>query len=195
MTEAQIAAVAGEHYVAHKIAMLGFVPTLVRQRAPRVDLLVSSGKGDRTIGVQIKSTFSAMREPAEPRGHGQTFDLRFPLGHRAITSSDGTMFFCFVDLRRLGPSTAPDVYVMPSKTLRQEYEGVFRQRYSHLHYQRSWSALQPYRNNWTPLIEALSAEEPEPIAEPRTRMLSVGGLPPRWRNGIVLIDRESPAAY
>jgi hypothetical protein len=191
MTEAQIAAVAGEHHVAHKIAMLGFIPTLVRQRMPRVDLLVSSGKGDRTVGVQIKSTFSAMRESGFSPDHEQAFDLRFPLGHRAITSSAGTMFFCFVDLRRSSSSSVPDVYVVPASVLRQEYEGVYLRRYSHLHYERPWQALQPYRNNWDPMVELLTQVIAEPPVERRLRSVSLEALPQRWRNGVALMERNA----
>lgn len=190
MTEAQIAALAGEHYVAHKIAMLGFIPTLVRQRMPRIDLLVSSGKGDRTVGIQIKSTFSAMREPAADSASEPTFDLRFPLGHRAITSSAGTTFFCFVDLRRVAPSAIPDVYVVPADLLRREYDGVYLRRYSQVHYQRSWQSMQPFRNNWDPVVEALKHSVPEPMPAARRRGLPTEGLVARWRDGIVMVDAE-----
>lgn len=190
MTEAQIAALAGEHYVAHKIAMLGFIPTLVRQRMPRIDLLVSSGKGDRTVGIQIKSTLSAMREPAADSAGEHTVDLRFPLGHRAITSSTGTTFFCFVDLRRLTPSAIPDVYVVPADLLRREYEGVYLRRYSQVHYQRSWQSMQPYRNNWESVSEALKHGAPEPVVSPRHRGLAPEGFVARWRDGIVMLDPE-----
>ncbi|HVU32371.1 MAG TPA: hypothetical protein VHE61_02980 [Opitutaceae bacterium] len=194
MTEAQIAAVAGEHYVAHKIAMLGFVPTLVRQRMPRIDLLVSSGRTSRTVGIQIKSTFNAMREPESDTAQASTFDLRFPLGHRAITSSAGAAFFCFVDLRRLSPSAPPDVYVVPAPVLRREYEGVYLRRYSQLHYQRPWQALQPFRNNWESLVEALTTtEEAAPVTPVNRTAAPFEGLARRWRNGLVLIGDPSAA--
>jgi hypothetical protein len=189
MTEAQIAAIAGEHHVAHKIAMLGFIPTLVRQRMPRIDLLVSSAKGDRTVSVQVKSTFSAMREPSSPGKSSPTFDLRFPLGHRAVTSSEGTTFFCFVDLRRASPSAVPDVYVVPATLLKHEYDGVYLRKYSQLHYQRPWQAMQPYRNNWEPITNALTESEaaPEPMVR-TSRIAPVETLAQRWRNSLVVMD-------
>jgi hypothetical protein len=189
MTEAQIAAIAGEHYVAHKIAMLGFIPTLVRQRMPRIDLLVSSAKGDRTVSVQVKSTFNAMREPSQPGKSGPTFDLRFPLGHRAVTSSEGTTFFCFVDLRRVSPSAVQDVYIVPATALKQEYDGVYLRKYSQLHYQRPWQTMQPFRNNWDPIANALHEVETAVEAMPRTiRSLPVESLAQRWRNSLVVMD-------
>ncbi len=153
MTEAQIAAVAGEYYVAHKLATLGFLPTLVRDRMPRSNLLVSSPDGERTTAVQVKSALNAACEN-EP-GRTDRFSLRFPLGNRAVQSCSDNTFFCFVDLRRITPSAPPDVYVLPAATLKQEYEGISLRKYSQLYYQRPWQVLQPFRNNWEPIELAL----------------------------------------
>src|SRR2546423_1367493 len=120
MTEAQMAAIAGEHLVAHKIAMLGFIPTLLRQRVGGIDLLVSAEHGEKTVAIQVKSAFDAMQEKPGP-GSADAFHLQFPLGQRAIASQTQTMFFCFVDLRRQNPASTPDVYVVPAAVLRKEY--------------------------------------------------------------------------
>jgi hypothetical protein len=187
MTEAQIAAIAGEHYVAHKIAMLGFIPTLVRQRMPRTDLLVTSAAGDKTVTVQIRSAANATREVAAPDAPG-TFFLRFPLGHRAITGSTENTFFCFVDLRRMSPSAVPDVYVMSAPTLKAEYERVYRRRYSQLHYERPWREMQPFRNNWEPIEKALT--ETTPV----TPAFQLHTFAQRLRDELVLIGSRQAAA-
>lgn len=157
MTGAQIAAIAGEHFVAHRIAMLGFAPTLVRQSIPGVDLLVSAGKGSRTIAIQVRSAFSATREVTNERG--TTFYLRFPLGHRAVAAAAKAAFFCFVDLRQQVPITLPDVYIVPAAVLRKEYDGVYLRKYAQVHHDRPWQTMQPFRNNWAPLVAALKATD------------------------------------
>lgn len=188
MTEAQIAAIAGEHYVAHKIAMLGFLPTLVRQRTPRVDLLVSSDRAGRTVAIQIKSAFHATRESASAAKDAQ-YELRFPLGYRAINSSTDATFFCFVDLKRLTPMATPDAYIVPAMVLKQEYEGVYFRKYAQMHHQRSWQSMQQYRNNWEPLVKCLS--EPEETSPRIIHAPELGGLRRQWTNTISGAERES----
>lgn len=165
MTGAQIAAIAGEHFVAHRIAMLGFAPTLVRQSIPGVDLLVSAGKGTRTVAIQIRSAFNATREVTNDQG--TAFYLRFPLGHRAVAAAGKTTFFCFVDLRQQIPITLPDVYIVPATVLRREYDGVYLRKYAQVHHDRPWQTMQPFRNNWAPLVEALKT--PDQSAPPSRR--------------------------
>lgn len=188
MTEGQIAAIAGEHYVAHKIAMLGFLPTLVRQRTPRVDLLVSSEQGGRTVAIQIKSAFHATRESNAPAKDAQ-YELRFPLGYRAINSSSDAAFFCFVDLKRLTPMATPDVYVVPAAVLKQEYEGVYFRKYAQMHHQRSWQSMQQYRNNWEALVKSLTSE-PEDSSARIIHAPELGNLRRHWVNNLGSGDRE-----
>ncbi len=168
MTGAQIAAIAGEHFIAHRIAMLGFAPTLVRQSIPGIDLLVSAGKGARTIAIQVRSAFNATREVTND--HVTTFHLRFPLGHRAIAAASKTTFFCFVDLRQQVAITMPDVYVVPAVVLRKEYDGVYLRKYAQVHHDRPWQSMQPYRNNWDPIIEALSSADSSPGSTLRSNL-------------------------
>ena len=164
MTEVQIATVAGEYFVAHKIAMLGFVPTLVGTRLHKVDLLVSTPAGDKTVAVQVKSAFHAIRENTmanEPT----TFELRFPVSRRAVTSSQETAVYCFVDLKQQSPAATPDVYIVPAAVLREDFGHAQYRKYSQMHYQRPWAAMQAYRNNWEPLIKALHEQSsPRPEA-------------------------------
>src|SRR4051812_9199601 len=120
MTDSQTAAIAAEHFVAHKIAMLGLMPAVLRERVAGIDLLVASEKGERTIGVQVRAAFNAMHETHEADGSGG-FLLRFPLGQRAIAGSAQAAIFCFVDLRQQTATSVPDVYVVPAIVLKKEY--------------------------------------------------------------------------
>lgn len=169
MTDTQIAAAAGEHFVAYKIATLGFVPALVRQRVPGIDLLVSSPDGARTIGLHVKSSSSAVRE--KDASERDAFQLRFPLGQRVIAGIGDKTIFCFVDLRRWNPQDGPDVYIVPARELKKEYDGVQIRKYAQFHHHRPMAAMERYRNNWQPIVDALRAEEATPRA-PRAALVS-----------------------
>lgn len=158
MTDTQIAAAAGEHFVAYKIATLGFVPALVRQRVPGVDLLASSTDGARTVGLHVKSSSSAVKE----KEGDDAFQLRFPLGQRVISAMNDKTIFCFVDLRGLNPLNGPDVYIVPAIDLKKEYDGVQIRKYAQFHHHRPMAAMERYRNNWQPIVSALQAEEAAP---------------------------------
>lgn len=160
MTDTQIAAAAGEHFVAYKIATLGFVPALVRQRVPGIDLLVSSPDGARTIGLHVKSSSSAVRD----KDGADAFQLRFPLGQRVISGLGDKTILCFVDLRRWNPQDGPDVYIVPAKELKKEYDGVQIRKYAQFHHHRPMAAMERYRNNWQPVLDALQPEEVAPRA-------------------------------
>lgn len=191
MTEAQIAAIAGEHFVAHKIAMLGFLPTVVRQRTPRVDLLVSSDRAGATVAIQIKSAFHATREASGTERETQ-YELRFPLGYRAINSSADASFFCFVDLKRLRPMATPDVYIVQAAQLKQEYEGVYFRKYAQMHHQRPWQSMQPFRNNWEPLVRALTGE-PEESTSRVDPAAEFPALRRQWITSLALPERDASA--
>lgn len=163
MTDSQIATAAGEHFVAYKIASMGLMPAVVRQRVPGVDLLVSSESGERMVGLQVKSVFSAVCDGSESET-GASAVLRFPLGQRAIAAAADATIFCFVDLRRSNPSAEPDVYVIPARDLKKEYAGVHVRKYARLHHDRPRALMEPYRNNWQAILNAVKAFEPAPRA-------------------------------
>lgn len=150
-----LTATAGEHFVAYKIAMMGFVPALVRQGSPVIDLLASSVDGGRTVGIQVKSTSWAERT----RGRGdlkQPAELQFPLGHRAIEETADSTIFCFVDLRDRTPEDPPDVYVVPAKVLKKEYMGVNIRQHSYFRHHRAIQRMASFKNNWDPIRKALT---------------------------------------
>lgn len=157
--DSQFTTIAGEHYVAHKLAMLGFVPAIVRQGLRSMDLLVASQDGARTIAVQVESAASAVRDGV--RGECET-SLQFPLSQRSLEQAADNTIFCFVDLQARQPHSGPDVYVMTARELRQE-AGVSRLRkYSYLRYIRPLALLAPFRNNWQPFYDALAPSTSAP---------------------------------
>lgn len=149
-----LTATAGEHFVAHKIALLGFLPALVRQGSPSIDIVASSPDGGRTVGIQVKTTSAAVRT----RGRGEKkapFELQFPLGYHAIESTADSTIFCFVDLRGGDPAASPDVYVVPAHELKKEYAETNIRQYSYFRHHREVEHMSSYKNNWHPIVEAL----------------------------------------
>lgn len=187
MTDAQIAAAAGEHFVAYKIATLGFVPALVRQRVPGVDLLVSSPDGARSVGLHVKSSTSAVREtePAQPES---SFQLRFPLGQRVMSGVGDKTIFCFVDLRRWNPGDGPDVYVVPALDLKKEYDGVQIRKYAQFQHHRPVTAMERYRNNWQPVKDALRIASHPTDSRKRTEHVAREQAPSRDSRPLLLVD-------
>ena len=168
--DSRATATAGEHYVSYRIACLGLIPTLVRPSVPSVDLLVSSFEGSQTVGVQVRTTSNARRE--KPKGSLEDAShLQFPLSQYAVAEAAATGIFCFVDLRLRIPSDGPEVYIVPAKNLKQEYARNSGRKYSPFFHQRSAAAMEPFRNNWAPLIDGL-AEEKNPDTGSRSPLAS-----------------------
>ena len=154
----QLTATAGEHYIAFRLASLGFIPALVRQGSPTIDLIASSSDGGKTVGIQVKTTSLATRT----RGRGikkVPFQLQFPLGYHAIEITADTTIFCFVDLRGGEEGIVPDVYVVPAAELKKEYEGMNIRQYSYFRHHRPIEQMTKYRNNWAPVIQALTGRK------------------------------------
>jgi len=155
MANKTLIAAAGEHYVAYALSCLGFTAALVRQGAPSIDILASTLDGGRTIGIQVKTTEWAERT----RGRGEEkkpFELQFPLGHRAIEQASPNTVVCFVDLRGLDFNEQPNVYVVTTRTLIEQYRGKDIRQYSYFRYHRPIEEMDKFKNNWQPIIEALS---------------------------------------
>ena len=149
-----LTATAGEHFVASKLALLGYIPALVRQGAPSVDILASTIDGGRTVAVQVKTTEWAMRT----RGRGdkkRPHELQFPLGHHAIELTEDSSIFCFVDLKVHDKAASPDVYVVPAKILKREYQGENIRQYSYFRHHRTIKHMECFKNNWKPFLDAL----------------------------------------
>lgn len=155
MANSTLVAAAGEHYVSYALSCLGFTAALVRQGAPSIDVLASDLSGSKTVGIQVKTTEWAERT----RGRGaakRPFQLQFPLGHRAIEHASPKTIMCFVDLRGFGLTEAPAVYVVPTKLLIEHYAGEDIRQHSFFRHHRPIEEMEPFKNNWQPVVEALS---------------------------------------
>ena len=154
MNNSKLTATSGEHYIAYALSTFGYISALVREGSPTVDLLASNLTGSRTIGIQVKTTEYAMRT----RGRGKKkkpHELQFPLGHKAIENATPSLIFCFVDLRSRDIKTLPDVYLIPAKYLLEVYEDVNIRQWSYFRLHWPIMQMQPFKNNWQPVHEAL----------------------------------------
>ena len=150
-----LVAAAGEHYVAYKLSCLGYLAAPVRLGSPATDLLASTLDGGRTITIQVKTTGWAERT----RGRGASkvpHHLEFPLGHAAVERASSKLIFCFVDLRGSKSETIPDIYVVPAAVVLKEYKGKNIRKHSFFRHHRSIEHMARFKNNWTPVIRALS---------------------------------------
>src|SRR5882724_756862 len=117
---------AGEHYVAFRLAQLGFVVAIPRGGSPTVDLLTSNVDGSRTLAIQVKTTEWAERQ----RGRGdekRLHHLEFPLGHKAAHHASDRLFYVFVDMQGRDPKSHPVCYIVPSPDI-QKYCGSWSEK-------------------------------------------------------------------
>ncbi len=161
LPETQFTTTAGIYFIAYKIALLGLVPALVRHGMRGVDLVVSNNDGSKAIALQVRTASTARRSEG-----GDAFSLQFPITQRQVEVAADNGFFCFVDLRTKQPLLGPDVYVVPATQLKEEYSGMNFPKYAYVRHQRSFALMEPYRNNWDSLVQALAVDQDEVVPEP-----------------------------
>ena len=150
-----LTAAAGEHYVAYKLSCFGFLAALVRQGSPSTDLLTSNLDGSKTVAIQVKTTILAGRT----RGRGENkvpHHLEFPLGHAAVERASPKLIFCFVDLRDNQVGIPPDVYIVPASEIQSYYKDDDIRQYSYFRHHPKVEEMELFKNNWQPIIAALS---------------------------------------
>lgn len=160
-----LVASAGEFFVAHRLSCLGFIAAPVRAGSPAADLLACRSDGDRTVAIQVKTTTWADR--TKGRGEKKAVTrVEFPLGHAAIERAPKALVYCFVDLRvnptdsraakADGHVESPVVYVISARALLTRYAGqdIRKHPWLRLHQPMEW--MRPFRDNWTPILDALS---------------------------------------
>jgi hypothetical protein len=157
LPESHFTSAAGVSYVTYRLSLLGFLPAPVRCLGRNFDLLASNRDGTRAVALHVRTSPNARKSEA-----GDSLALQFPLSPRIVDSAADTAIFCFVDLRLTQAPEIPDVYIVPAKHVKEEYAGVYIRRYSYFRHHRSPAAMECFRNNWRPLLEALSPSDSNP---------------------------------
>jgi len=105
-----ITGTAGEHFVASRLATMGYVVALTRGGSPSIDLLIATADGSRTAILQVKTSSSALRG----RNPTNTF-WEWPVGWGAADLEADRLWYAFVDLRSWpDEKDYPEVYLVPS---------------------------------------------------------------------------------
>lgn len=149
----QLLGTGGTYYVMAQLALRGFHASCTFGNAPYVDVLVSAPDGHTTLSVQVKTALRATRY----RGRGENrraYELQWPIGYKAATTSNDNLFFAFVDLFGLEADTVPDVYVVPSEFVKS-YCAPWVEEVKWVRLHIPHEQFQCFRNNWEDLSEAL----------------------------------------
>lgn len=151
--DTMIVATAGEHFVAFRLAQLGYVVALTRAGSPSVDLLVSDRKGVKTCAVQVKTAEWALRN----RGRGSSkipHHLEFPLGHKAAGINDARFVYVFVNLKGRDAESTPDAYIVPSDVIYKYCEELGLDR-PLIRWHVPIAKARPFLNDWSRITNLL----------------------------------------
>jgi len=149
----QLIGTGGTYYVMAQLALRGFHASCTFGNAPYVDVLVSAPDGHTTVSVQVKTAWYATRY----KGRGEDrrpSELQWSLGYKAATTSSPNLFFAFVDLFGIEADTIPDVYIVPSKSIKS-YCAPWVDKVSWVRLHIEYEDFQQFRNNWDILLKAL----------------------------------------
>jgi len=149
----QLLGTGGTYYVMAQLALRGFQASCTFGNAPYVDVLVSAPDGHRTVTIQVKTARYATRF----RGRGDDkvpYELQWPVGYKAATTSFPTLFFALVDLWGLEPDTVPDVYIVPSRFVKS-FCAAWVDKVPWVRIHVPYKRMRRFKNNWQLLQDAL----------------------------------------
>lgn len=114
MRTTAITGTAGEHYVAYRLARMGYLPALTRGGSPSVDILVANQTGTGTLGIQVKTSTWAWYQYKRDKQKPNFWN--WDVNPKATTLKGDRLFYAFVDLRD-DPKDhqEPVVFIVPSK--------------------------------------------------------------------------------
>ena len=107
---------AGEHFVAYRLSVLGYVAALTRSGSPYVDLMVGTIDGRASVTIQVKTARSAF---LAPKRKPEETCWYWHVGRKARDLRGDSVFYAFVDLKvssgELSKSSeTPDIFVVPA---------------------------------------------------------------------------------
>jgi hypothetical protein len=152
----QLLGAAGVHYVAAKFNALGLHAAPTIRNAPGVDLFVGSPDGKKSIAIQVKTAKWASR----PNNATPDNIKEYQWACSYVEKHAPNFFYAFVNLNDFTdpkePGT-PEVYLIPSAVVARWYKSVKRVKadwpWPRFHPLKRF--VDPYRNNFKPLVRAL----------------------------------------
>ncbi|HEY8505905.1 MAG TPA: hypothetical protein VIL46_15075 [Gemmataceae bacterium] len=166
----------GTFYVMARLAFEGFHAGLTYGNAQNVDILVASPDGSRALSIQVKTAWKARRDRGRD-GCRAPHHLEWTLGRKAAKIRHDNFFFAFVDLRKLRKDKIPDVYIVPAVVVAKHCEG-WVDKAKMVRFHPSIEMMEPYKNNWQLLRDALS--EGTAVHPNETALLSEEALAADW---------------
>lgn len=145
---------AGTYYVMSQLAIRGFHASCTFGNAPTVDILVSAADGSRTLAIQVKTAFDAIRY----RGRGKAREphhLEFTLGRRLAKTKQENLVVAFVDMRGVAPGEMPDVYLVPSRVIFNHCKDWVDDTGWVRFHTTDMEQLLPFKNNWKSIAAKL----------------------------------------
>lgn len=112
---------AGEHFVAFRLAAMGFPVALTRGGSQSIDLMVGDVSGNAAISVQVKTSNGAWRsfKKTPLSNHWE-----WHVGTKAGTLAGPSIFYAFVDLKWEKGAVMPDTFIVPSKDVAAAFAGT-----------------------------------------------------------------------
>lgn len=134
----------------------GLHTALTSGNAPYVDLLASSQRGKKLVGIQVKTTESAVRLQGPRNGPKVPHHYDWAVGRKVAMDAPDDLLVALVDLKML--DAVPDFYLVPVPVLRSYFQDHIQRKGAEPKYWRYMprpEEIEHRRNDLAPLLERL----------------------------------------
>ena len=148
---------AGEHFVAARLAAMGYVVALTRGGSPAADLLVTTQKGTASASVQVKtSTWAGRWQKKDPaKNHWE-----WPISKKAADRHGSKFLYALVDLQDWPDKTQPpQVFIVPSTLVAAWIQKTIDQKWSMNLFWIYDKDKADYLERWDRVVEVLGPPE------------------------------------
>jgi hypothetical protein len=151
----------GHFYLMYQLAKHGIHAASTHGNAPFIDILASAPDGRKSVAIQVKTTSWALRWRG--RGANRAPDhLEFPLGYSAAVTAHPDLIIAFIDLRKSEQPTIPDIYFVPSLTIK-DFWSAWIENAKMVRWHPPIGLAAQFKNNWAFLSELLELSKADAI--------------------------------